>query len=77
MPLDEVKGIDILGDLVEASDLSPNPTLYGSLHNMGHNVIAYSHDPVSVFRRRSGPDTNLLIPDLNPCRRTVTWSSSE
>ena len=50
IPLDEVRGIDILGDLVEASDLSPNQTLYGSLHNMGHNVIAYSHDPVRIIR---------------------------
>ncbi|KXJ82708.1 hypothetical protein RP20_CCG011780 [Aedes albopictus] len=45
IPLDETKGIDILGDIVEASSLSPNQRLYGSLHNMGHNVIAYIHDP--------------------------------
>ncbi|EAT36127.1 AAEL011764-PA [Aedes aegypti] len=43
--LDETRGIDILGDIVEASSLSPNQRLYGSLHNMGHNVIAYIHDP--------------------------------
>ncbi|XP_052872969.1 phenoloxidase 8-like [Anopheles cruzii] len=45
MPLDEERGIDLLGDIVEASILTPNRTLYGSLHNMGHNVIAYIHDP--------------------------------
>ena len=25
--------------------MSPNPQLYGSLHNEGHNVISYIHDP--------------------------------
>ncbi|XP_053688843.1 phenoloxidase 1-like [Sabethes cyaneus] len=45
IPLDEVKGIDILGDLVEASTLSVNRRLYGSLHNFGHDVLAYIHDP--------------------------------
>ncbi|XP_058835187.1 phenoloxidase 1-like [Topomyia yanbarensis] len=45
VPLDEVKGIDILGDLVEASTLSVNRRLYGSLHNVGHDMLAYIHDP--------------------------------
>uniref|UniRef100_A0A182WQI7 Tyrosinase copper-binding domain-containing protein n=1 Tax=Anopheles minimus TaxID=112268 RepID=A0A182WQI7_9DIPT len=45
IPLDEERGIDILGDVVEASSLTPNRQLYGSLHNMGHNVISYIHDP--------------------------------
>ncbi|XP_053676143.1 phenoloxidase 8 [Anopheles nili] len=45
IPLDEQRGIDILGDVVEASSLTPNRQLYGSLHNMGHNVISYVHDP--------------------------------
>lgn len=52
--MDEARGIDILGDLVEASDLSPNKTLYGSLHNMGHNVIAYSHDPDNRYLEQFG-----------------------
>lgn len=43
--MDEVRGIDILGDIVEATSLSINPQLYGNLHNMGHNMIAFSHDP--------------------------------
>lgn len=43
-----------MGNLVEASILSQNPNLYGSLHNQGHNAISYIHDPdnrylVSVF----------------------------
>nr|XP_014102748.1 phenoloxidase 2 [Bactrocera oleae] len=49
IPLDEVKGIDILGDLMEASDLSINPGFYGDLHNQGHNVISFSHDPDNRF----------------------------
>lgn len=45
IPLDETNGINILGDVLEASALSPNRQLYGSLHNVGHNIIAYVHDP--------------------------------
>lgn len=44
--LDETKGIDILGNIVEASNLSPNRDLYGNLHNFGHVLISvkfYSH----------------------------------
>ena len=39
------KGIDVLGDLVEASDLTPNRQFYGDFHNDGHILIACSHDP--------------------------------
>jgi hypothetical protein len=39
------RGIDILGDLVEASSLTPNRDLYGSLHNTGHDMLAFCHDP--------------------------------
>lgn len=47
--MDEEKGIDILGDMIEASQLSPNPKLYGNLHNQGHNVISYCHDPENRY----------------------------
>ncbi|KAG5668816.1 hypothetical protein PVAND_016739 [Polypedilum vanderplanki] len=43
--LDEVKGIDILGDMMESSILNPNPDYYGDLHNMLHMVLSYQHDP--------------------------------
>lgn len=43
--LDENTGIDILGDMIEASDWSVNKILYGDLHNMGHIALAYIHDP--------------------------------
>ncbi|XP_026333079.1 phenoloxidase subunit 2-like [Hyposmocoma kahamanoa] len=37
--------IDTLGNIIEASILSPNPQLYGSLHNNGHMFAGYMHDP--------------------------------
>lgn len=43
--LDEVTGIDTLGNMMESSILSPNREFYGNLHNQMHNLIAYSHDP--------------------------------
>ncbi|XP_014229579.1 phenoloxidase 2-like [Trichogramma pretiosum] len=39
------QGIDVLGNMVEASILTPNADYYGNLHNMGHSAIAYIHDP--------------------------------
>ncbi|XP_055859174.1 phenoloxidase 2-like [Episyrphus balteatus] len=45
VPLDETRGIDILGNMMESSILSPNRQFYGDLHNMGHTFISYSHDP--------------------------------
>ena len=41
LPLD----INMLGEMMESSILSPNRDLYGNLHNQLHNIIAYSHDP--------------------------------
>ncbi|XP_065201970.1 phenoloxidase 1-like [Planococcus citri] len=38
-------GIDILGNMIESNILSVNRTEYGNLHNQGHNLISYSHDP--------------------------------
>ncbi|XP_050296602.1 phenoloxidase 1-like [Anthonomus grandis grandis] len=43
--LDEMTGIDILGNMVEATMLSPNPAFYGDLHNTGHTLLSYIHDP--------------------------------
>ncbi|XP_068145500.1 phenoloxidase 2 [Drosophila tropicalis] len=42
--LDEATGIDTLGNMVEASILSPNSSFYGDLHNNGHIFISYAHD---------------------------------
>nr|CAC04149.1 phenoloxidase II [Pimpla hypochondriaca] len=50
IPLNETAGIDLLGDMIEASSLlSPNFGYYGSLHNMGHMAISYCHDPVGRY----------------------------
>ncbi|XP_026677618.1 phenoloxidase 1-like [Diaphorina citri] len=45
IPLTEEKGIDILGNLMESSNLSINRKLYGELHNFGHVAISFCHDP--------------------------------
>jgi tyrosinase len=44
-PLDEATGIDTLGNMMEASILSPNENLYRDLHNMMHFIFSYIHDP--------------------------------
>ncbi|KAI5726965.1 hypothetical protein M8J76_011895 [Diaphorina citri] len=35
--------VDLLGNMIQPSSATPNPTLYGNAHNMGHNNIAYCH----------------------------------
>ncbi|XP_076646002.1 phenoloxidase 1-like [Halictus rubicundus] len=45
VPLTEKDGIDILGNIMEASILSPNRSVYGDIHNLGHVAISYCHDP--------------------------------
>lgn len=53
--LDDDKGIDILGNIVEASDvLSVNYALYGNLHNMGHNMMAFLQDPDNRYLEQPG-----------------------
>ncbi|ODM97648.1 Phenoloxidase 3 [Orchesella cincta] len=56
-PLKDLKGVDVLGDIVEsASGLTPHPSYYGPIgfHNMGHVLIAGSHDPTGKFREDLG-----------------------
>ncbi|KAG8238333.1 hypothetical protein J437_LFUL018618 [Ladona fulva] len=43
--LTEEGGIDVLGNMVEASILSVNQNFYGNLHNLGHFLLALPHDP--------------------------------
>ncbi|XP_053674090.1 uncharacterized protein LOC128724390 [Anopheles nili] len=47
--LDNDSGIDLLGNIVEASTLSVNLQHYGDLHNNGHNILGYIHDPENSF----------------------------
>ena len=39
------QGIDVLGNMIEASVLTPNALYYGDLHNLGHLALAFIHDP--------------------------------
>ncbi|XP_067015424.2 phenoloxidase 1 [Anabrus simplex] len=43
--LNNAQGIDVLGNMLEASALSINSNLYGNLHNLGHFAISICHDP--------------------------------
>lgn len=43
--LDDVHGIDLLGNMMESSIASVNRQFYGDIHNMGHTFISYAHDP--------------------------------
>lgn len=43
--LNNQRGTDILGDIMESSILSPNRLFYGDLHNLGHVFLAFIHDP--------------------------------
>ncbi|KAG5875029.1 hypothetical protein JTB14_008138 [Gonioctena quinquepunctata] len=54
IPLTENEGIDILGNIVESSDLSVDKTFYGNLHNMGHNIVAFIQDPEDKYLESSG-----------------------
>lgn len=44
-PLTEFGGIDVLGNIMEASIITPNRNFYGDLHNMLHYFLALTHDP--------------------------------
>lgn len=59
IPLTEKGGIDVLGNIIEASILTPNPNLYGDFHNLGHVIISYCHDP----------DHRYLVSNISP----VNW----
>ncbi|OXA58520.1 Phenoloxidase 2 [Folsomia candida] len=65
--LTEDTGIDVLGDIIENSQDSPHRQYYGvdGFHNMGHLLIAFSHDPTGKFREFVGPmgDTSTAMRD--------------
>ncbi|CAL4058601.1 unnamed protein product, partial [Meganyctiphanes norvegica] len=64
------RGIDILGDTFEADEhLSVNPAFYGSLHNTGHDMIAFIHDPQGHHKEELG-----VIGDTSTaCRDPAFW----
>lgn len=43
--LDDLNGIDLLGNMMESSMASVDRDYYGDIHNMGHTFISYAHDP--------------------------------
>lgn len=43
--LDDVRGIDVLGNILESASISVNRDLYGDFHNFGHVFLSYAHDP--------------------------------
>jgi tyrosinase len=68
LPLDEYYGIDILGNLMESTILSPNLLFYGNLHNHMHLLISYSHDPKNVQLAELG-----IIGDATTAMRDPTF----
>ncbi|XP_058123593.1 phenoloxidase 8-like [Anopheles ziemanni] len=47
--LNNKEGIDILGDILEASTLSINFDYYGDYHQNGHVMLGYIHDPDNTY----------------------------
>lgn len=64
--LDEVRGIDILGNMMDSSILSVNRDYYGDLHNYGHVFLSYVHDPdhrnLESFGIVGDPSTSMRDP---------------
>ncbi|EDS44937.1 phenoloxidase subunit A3 [Culex quinquefasciatus] len=54
IPLDNPRGIDVLGNIVESCLLTPNETYYGDVHNSGHIVLSYIHDPDGTYLESYG-----------------------
>lgn len=52
--LDEERGIEILGDIIESSKKSPNKQYYGSLHNTAHVMLGRQADPKGKFNLPPG-----------------------
>ncbi|MCL4128360.1 UNVERIFIED_CONTAM: hypothetical protein GTU68_003089, partial [Idotea baltica] len=47
-------GIDILGDVIESSNYSPNVEYYGALHNLAHIILGRQGDPHGKFNMPPG-----------------------
>merc|ERR1711887_535297 len=48
------RGVDIIGDIIESSEYSPNPVYYGALHNTAHIVLGRQGDPRGKFKMPPG-----------------------
>nr|AAV91794.1 prophenoloxidase 5 [Aedes aegypti] len=49
IPLEDSTGIDLLGNVMENSLLSPNIPHYGNIHSMLHSLIGFVHDPDNKY----------------------------
>ncbi|XP_065092363.1 phenoloxidase 8-like [Ochlerotatus camptorhynchus] len=54
VPLDDATGIDLLGNVMENSLLSPNIPYYGNIHSMLHSIIGFVHDPDNLYLEGTG-----------------------
>lgn len=65
-PLTEFEGIDVLGNMIEASVLTPNANYYGDMHNFGHAMLSVVHDPdlrhLESFGTIGDPATSMRDP---------------
>ncbi|XP_067015429.2 phenoloxidase 1 [Anabrus simplex] len=68
--LTEEDGINILGNMVEASMLTVNRQLYGDMHNLLHTAISLCHDPdhryLETFQVLADPSTAMRDPAFYP-----------
>ncbi|KAF2899092.1 hypothetical protein ILUMI_07081 [Ignelater luminosus] len=74
-PLTEYEGIDILGNIIEASSLTPNRNYYGDWHNYGHSMLGVIHDPdlrhLESFGTIGDPATSMRDPIFYPFHAAV------
>lgn len=66
IPLDEIKGIDVLGNILERSNLTVNSQLYGDYHGAGHDIIGFSHDPDNRYLEDMGVMADLATTMRDP-----------
>lgn len=59
--MNNTKGIDILGSIIEASHDSVNSNFYGSLHNNAHVMLSRVTDPLGKFGVSFGILTDFLM----------------
>uniref|UniRef100_A0A182Q267 Tyrosinase copper-binding domain-containing protein n=1 Tax=Anopheles farauti TaxID=69004 RepID=A0A182Q267_9DIPT len=52
--LDNFRGIDVLGNIIESSALSINRQFYGDTHNTGHILLSFIHDPRDEYLESFG-----------------------
>nr|QCC26464.1 hemocyanin subunit type 1 [Pogonognathellus sp. AD-2013] len=64
--LNNTKGIDILGAIIEASVNSKNPNYYGSIHNLAHIMLSRVTDPQGKFGMPPGCMENFETATRDP-----------